>query len=576
MNSLKTLSTFLLLALVTASCGLIGENPGDSATDPTTTTEARSCVQVTSGTAPISTGARATDAISLSGEIFRCAGDVVVVADENFNEVIAAAQLAGALRGPVLLPHPQLPAEIGRLDPATVHILGDLEVLVPPGVEIVRHDISSALNAAAEALGTTRVVALPPASNTESVIETVRAITVGDRIALPSTEQPAPGQPSVDTAALVDGLADNTNPGLTWIVDVSDPTTLVLASALTHAVDASVITADLDDLFRYPAVGAALTGYPEKPFRVIGKAVTLDDWRLRTLVNGVELPGGGFELFPDHIKRRFVAFYGHPRSETLGAMGQVTPEGALDMMRNGGQLTGYSSARCLPSPCQGTVPAGLLEQYGADGAHVVPTFNYIASVAHPRCRSAITPLEAFQEGIGVAAANGGYVMLDIQPGAERFLAHAQALEDLLRFPHVGLALDPEWRCGWPDQTEFNRVGTASAAEINEVIHWLADLVNTHGLPQKMLLIQQFRLDMIQERDQLAQRPEIQVVIQMDGEGQGNLTVKDNTWRGVTGDTEDNHWMWGWKNFFVRDHPNGPYSPADTLNRQPVPVYISYQ
>src|SRR5690606_10098253 len=121
-----------------------------------------------------------------------------------------------------------------------------------------------------------------------------------------------------------------------------------------------------------------------------------------------------------------------------------------------------------------------------------------------------------------------------------------------------------------------RVGTVTAAEINEVIDWLADMVHELGLPQKLLLIQQFRLDMIQDRDQLLDRPEVAVVIQMDGEGQGNLTVKDTTWRNVTAGTEEMHWHWGWKQFFVRDSANGPYPAADVLDRNPVPVYISYQ
>src|SRR5690606_1943875 len=202
-------------------------------------------------------------------------------------------------------------------------------------------------------------------------------------------------------------------------------TALILTSALTHAVDATVVTADLDDLFRYPEVGPALAGYPEQPFRLIGNSTTLDDWKLRTLINGDQIPGGGFEMFPEHFDRRFVAFYGHPRSETLGAMGQITAEPALDLMRNGGTLTGYpDNARCLPTPCRGTVPPGLLDSYGADGAHVVPTFNYIGSVAHPRCRSSLTPLDAFDDGIAVAGANDGYVVFDLQPGAERFIEHA--------------------------------------------------------------------------------------------------------------------------------------------------------
>ncbi len=570
----------LLLVIIFASaCSLIPSGTPDSTTTtrPTTTTTERACVKVTSGSEPIDSGARATDAMVLSGEIFQCARQVVVVGENDLVEAMAAAQLAAALSGPVLFPHPRLAAELGRLAPQTVHLVGDVEILVPPGTTVETYDTAQAIEATASALGTTRFVDLNSTPDAAGIVETVAAIVAGDRVARPggtiSNEAPPP---SIDTSALVEGLAEIGGSGPIWMVEASDPVTILFTSAVTHAVGASVVAAELDDLFRHPEVASALSGYPERPIRLIGTATTLDDWKLRTIVNGVELPGGGFELFPEDRPRRFVAFYGHPRSQTLGAMGQVTPQQALTMMREGGVLTGYSSSRCLPSPCRGTVPPGLLESYAIDGAHVVPTFNYIASVAHPGCRSSRTSIEVLQEGIDVAAANGGYVMLDLQPGSDRFIEHAMSYEEILRLPHVGLAIDPEWRCGWPNQTEFNRVGTVTAAEINEVIEWVADLVKENGLPQKLILIQQFRLDMIQNREQLVERPEVQVVIQMDGEGQGNLSVKESTWRGVTSGTQNNHWKWGWKNFFVRDHPNGPYPAADVLNRTPVPVYISYQ
>jgi hypothetical protein len=203
-------------------------------------------------------------------------------------------------------------------------------------------------------------------------------------------------------------------------------------------------------------------------------------------------------------------------------------------------------------------------------------FNYIASVAQPRCGTHLFPIQDFQTGIDVAAEEGGYVVFDLQPGSQDFLTHARFYEEVLRLSHVGVGIDPEWRCGWPGQTDFDRRGTVTAAEINRVIEWLADLVNSEALPQKLLVIQQFRDDMIQDRDKLLQRPEVQVVIQMDGEGQGNLSSKDGTWNNVTAGTEGNHWRWGWKNFFVRDHPDGPYSPQQTLDRLPIPVYVTYQ
>ena len=555
-----------------------GAESTTTGTEPEPGPEPEPCAASPGGTHPVATGAVATDALHLSGEMFVCSLQVVVVDPSSLDQVAAAAQLAAAVGGPLLFPHPQLAAEVGRLTPRTVHLVGTVDLVVPPDAEVIRHQAQDAIDRTRQVLGVDTEVRLPSDPDTSTVVETVAAIAAGDRVALPETLPPEaePAQPAIDTAELVTGLAQLGGMGPVWIVDPDDPVTILMAAATGRSVDASVVAADMDDLFRYPALSPVLAGYPERTVRPVGSSADLDDWKLRVLARGEQLPGGGFELFPEYIHRRFLAFYGNPASPSLGAMGQVSPQQALDMMSNGGELTGYVSSGCLPSPCRGVVPPGLLDGYAADGAHVVPTFNYIASVAQPRCRSHKFPIETFEEGIRTAAEVGGYVMLDLQPGLEDFLSHAQFYEEVLRLPHVGLAIDPEWHCGWPGQTEFDRVGTVTAAEINQVIEWLGDLVNEEALPQKLLLIQQFRLSMIQDREQLVQRKEVQVVIQMDGEGQGNLATKDNSWNRVIAGTEDDHWRWGWKNFFVRDHPNGPYPPEAVLDRDPVPVYISYQ
>jgi hypothetical protein len=79
--------------------------------------------------------------------------------------------------------------------------------------------------------------------------------------------------------------------------------------------------------------------------------------------------------------------------------------------------------------------------------------------------------------------------------------------------------------------------------------------------------------MIEQRETLKQRPELQMVVQMDG--QGPIPTKDETYAALTAGTEQAHWRWGWKNFFDEDSPETA-SPAYTINRQPVPVFVSYQ
>src|SRR5690606_13583974 len=123
------------------------------------------------------------------------------------------------------------------------------------------------------------------------------------------------------------------------------------------------------------------------------------------------------------------------------------------------------------------------------------------------------------------------------------------------------------------QVHLEQVGRVEAAEVNEVVDWLADLVRDNGLPQKMIMVHQFRTSMIQNRQDLKHRPELQMIVQMDGDG--TEPQKNATWGQLLADADDVHWEWGWKNFFDEDEP-GPPSPENTMGKEPTPVYVSYQ
>lgn len=79
--------------------------------------------------------------------------------------------------------------------------------------------------------------------------------------------------------------------------------------------------------------------------------------------------------------------------------------------------------------------------------------------------------------------------------------------------------------------------------------------------------------MITNREAIAERPELQVIIQMDGDG--TESQKDATWSVLQEGAQDAHWAWGWKNFFDEDEP-GPPTPESTMSKVPTPVYVSYQ
>src|SRR5699024_362949 len=113
------------------------------------------------------------------------------------------------------------------------------------------------------------------------------------------------------------------------------------------------------------------------------------------------------------------------------------------------------------------------------------------------------------------------------------------------YPHVGIALDPEWRLQ-PDQVHLQQIGHVEAEEVNEVVHYLADFVAEHELPQKMIILHQFQTQMIRDRQDLdTTRPEVALLIHADG--QGPVQTKFDTWDTLLQDAPDSV-AWGWKNF----------------------------
>jgi hypothetical protein len=567
-------SSLCALAL-TACSAIVGETPVETIESSTTTTSVtttsvttttsttvpapvpRDCTPVSTDTAPVSAGSVAGVALLLSAEIFPCADDAVVVPETNLNDVATAAQLAAALGAPLLHPHPQLAAELARLAPLRIYLIGKVEVATPRDSQVLRPDTIKSVAMAGRALDVSEEIRLPAVPDTSTIVETIGALTHQDRVVLPQTAPAvtpttAPVPPMIERAAMIKGLAVPSDSEFVWMVPAGRPLIALSAAATGRSIGASVVAYDPSNVLGYPRLGPALAGRPPTAVRFVGTDTPASAWAIDTLIRGVQVPGGGFQIFPRTRPRRYVAFYGHPVASGLGALGEQGPTETL--------------ARMQP----------LLADYAADGAQVIPTFEIIASIASAGPTdgdySEEWPPSAFAEWIKVAQENGMYVILDLQPGREDFLKQAKQYEELLKLPFVGLALDPEWRLQ-PDQVHLRQIGSVNAAEVNRVVDWLAALVRDNGLPQKMLIVHQFKSTMIVDRETLKRRPELQMVIQMDG--QGPIPTKDETYAFLTSGTEEAHWRWGWKNFFDEDSPETA-SPAYTIDHSPVPVFVSYQ
>jgi len=276
-------------------------------------------------------------------------------------------------------------------------------------------------------------------------------------------------------------------------------------------------------------------------------------------------------LFPG---RRLVAIYGHPGDPNLGVLGEQGVEAAVQRARD--VAAGYAGMAPEPVDLEpGIAPEPGDTEPGVVADPVIPTFEIITTVASSDAGpdgdySAESPIEHIRPWVDAAAAAGIYVVLDLQPGYTDFLTQAKRYEELLVQPHVGLGLDPEWRLA-PGERHMEDIGQVSAAEVNAVSAWLAELTRSRGLPQKMLLLHQFRLDMLPDRDAVQLFPELATVVQMDG--LGTQEEKSNTWSAITAGGPVGAFF-GWKNFYDEDLPM--LSPLETVSIAPSPVFISYQ
>jgi hypothetical protein len=340
--------------------------------------------------------------------------------------------------------------------------------------------------------------------------------------------------------------------GSLLVLAVDEPASQV-GLATARATGARILTMAQPDPRAQAAAIKALSGQPVDRVLALGSAFGPPE-RLRQRVDTAAaaklLPGGGQVLFPG---RRMVALYGHPGDTKLGSLGE---QGVQDAVARAKQV------------------AGSYTKLGKEP--VVPAFEIIATVASGGAGpdgdySSESSLDHLRPWVDAAGAAGMYVVLDLQPGLTDFLTQAKRYTDLLALPHVGLALDPEWRLK-PGQRHMEQIGSVTAAEVNATAAWLAQLTAERRLPQKLLMLHQFRLDMISNRSALdTSHDELQVVIHADGFG--TRGQKLDTWRFLRASPPPNV-RWGWKNFYDEDLPT--FTPAQTAELNPSPVFISYQ
>ena len=342
--------------------------------------------------------------------------------------------------------------------------------------------------------------------------------------------------------------------GLTVLVRRQAGGPAVAAVTTTASVaGATVVTVNGNDPRTDPAAIRALAKARPRAVVAIGSGfgpASLLAARIAVAATGRQLPGGGQVVFPG---RRLIALYGHPGAPSLGVLGQQDLTASITRAREvAAQYRRLSRVR------------------------VIPAFEIIATVAQAApgrdgTYSYATPVSLLRPWVRQATAAGMYVVLDLQPGRANLLTQAERYKSLLEEPNVGLALDAEWKLQ-PGQLPLRQIGSVSITEVNSVVRWLAALTARDHLPQKLLVLHQFRLSMIAgERHLDTGHDSLAILIHMDG--QGTPSMKQTTWNAVTA-AAPRRVFFGWKNFYVKDTPM--LSPAETMTKTPAPVMISYQ
>lgn len=255
--------------------------------------------------------------------------------------------------------------------------------------------------------------------------------------------------------------------------------------------------------------------------------------------------------------KRIVVYYGNLHSKKMGALGEYAPKEMWSRLNK--EIKHWEKAD--PS------------------TPVQPGVHYIASVASGtpgKDGMYINRMgdKQIDSVLKIAKMQNAIVFLDIQVGLSTIQKELPRLEKYLQMPQVHLGIDPEFSMK-DGSKPGKRIGTYDAADINYCTDYLAKLVKTHNLPPKVFVVHRFTRKMVTNYQNIKLRPEVQVVMHMDGWGEPEL--KKGTYR---------HFIFpepvqftGFKLFYKNDlkkAPNRLMTPEELLKLKPVPLYIQYQ
>jgi hypothetical protein len=256
-------------------------------------------------------------------------------------------------------------------------------------------------------------------------------------------------------------------------------------------------------------------------------------------------------------QKRIVAYYGNPLSKRMGALGEYPKDDMLQRLKR-----------------------EVAKWQAADPSHPVqPALHLIAVVAQGEPGKAgmyrmIMPDKVINEVYSWAKQANAILFIDIQTGHDNIRSILPRFEWLLKNPDVHLGIDPEFNLIKSKARPGSKIGTYDAADINYASGYLKDLVKKYNLPPKVFIVHRFTRNGVTNYKNIQLRPEVQIVMNMDGWGAPWL--KRDSYKDYV--VSEPVQLTGFKLFYHNDTKKGDalLTPAEVLKLHPKPIYIQYQ
>jgi hypothetical protein len=246
-----------------------------------------------------------------------------------------------------------------------------------------------------------------------------------------------------------------------------------------------------------------------------------------------------------------VTWYGNPNDSRMGVLGQFSGDDLAQRLSK--QASAYSDLT---------------------NKNVMAAYELIAVVAQGSA-GADGMWRRREDGdmidsmLQQARSHGFKLVLDVQPGQSTVQEEIAFLRPWLEQPDVYLALDPEFDM-WTGQTPGVEIGHMNSDEVNFAINYLDRLVNENGLPPKVLIVHQFTLHMLPDKENIIRSPVVDLVLDMDGFGAQWLKLDSYNMVMDQGRLD----FAGIKLFYDQDPDM--FAPAATMKLGPLPSVVIYQ